>query len=83
MRLFIFVCLFSLFLLLLRVMTSVCIGLIIVVWFLDEDGSLAWAESDDFACFFPALRAGGPEPVDVAVSAAWAGNTAQASHRCT
>jgi len=47
------------------------------------DGSLAWAESDDFACFFPALRAGGPEPVDVAVSAAWAGNTAQASHRCT
>ena len=34
MRLFIFVCLFSLFLLLLRVMTSVCIGLVIVVWFL-------------------------------------------------
>ena len=62
MRLFIFVCLFSLFLLLLRVMISVCIGLVIVVWILGGDGSLAWAESDDFAWFFPALRAGGPEP---------------------
>ena len=44
MRLFIFVCLFSLFLLLLRVMTSVCFGLVIVVCFLGGDGSLAWAE---------------------------------------
>jgi len=32
---------------------------------------------------FPALRAGGPEPVSVAVGAAWVDATAQASHRRT
>jgi hypothetical protein len=42
---------------------------------------LTWADSDDFACFVPALLACGPQPFDVAVGASRVGDTAQAPHR--
>jgi hypothetical protein len=42
---------------------------------------LARVDSDDFACFVPALFAGGPQPFDVAVGASWVGDTTQAPHR--
>jgi hypothetical protein len=43
---------------------------------------LAWADSDDCACFVSALFAGRPQPFDVAVGASRVGDTAQAPHQC-
>jgi hypothetical protein len=39
-----------------------------------------WAYSDDDAGLVPAFLAGGPEPFDVAVGAAWVDGSAEASH---
>jgi hypothetical protein len=54
--------------------TRVSIGDNPAMW--DERTLLTWAESDEFACFVPALWAGGPEPFCVTVGSSWVGYAA-------
>ncbi len=44
---------------------------------------MRWTESDEGACFVPALLTGGPQPFAVAVGASRVADAAQAPHWCT